>query len=286
MAFTKAILLLAAIIGATLADEWAYEGDHGWEHWPEMYSTCGGVRQSPIDIVTSTTKYLSTLGAFTFSGYGTTSKAGDYELINNGHTLQLNVLAGATDMNIVGGGLGGTYKLAQFHMHWGSDVGGGSEHTVNGKQYPMELHLVHYNTKYGDISTALNYADGLAVIGVFAEVGSTAHPSLDKLINAFTSVKYAGSTTPVSATFQMQDFLPWTRSEYYRYDGSLTTPKCLEIVTWTVMKNTMKVSQAQLDALRSVNHNAAGAPEDEPIHDNFRPAQPLNGRAITKSFKY
>ena len=35
---------------------------------------------------------------------------------------------------------------------------------------PFQLHLVHYNTKYGDFKTAVDKQDGLAVIGVFLQV--------------------------------------------------------------------------------------------------------------------
>jgi len=284
MADIKAILFCAAIFGAVMGDEWGYEGDHGCDHWPEMYSTCGGVRQSPIDIPATKAKSLSTLTAFSFTGYDADSKLGDYELTNNGHTLQLNVLSGAAQMSFIGGGFPSRHYLAQFHMHWGNAEAGGSEHTVDGKRFPMELHLVHYNSKYGNFSNALNYADGLAVIGVFAEISSVPHSGLSKLISSFSSVKYAGTTVPVTQSLKMKEFLPAYYRNYYRYDGSLTTPKCLEIVTWTVLKDTLKVTQDQLDALRSVNHNAADVPEDVPIEDNFRPAQPLNGRAVTKSF--
>ena len=34
------------------------------------------------------------------------------------------------------------------------------------------MHLVHYNKKYGNVANAVNYSDGLAVIGVMIEVTS------------------------------------------------------------------------------------------------------------------
>jgi carbonic anhydrase len=47
----------------------------------------------------------------------------------------------------------------------------GSEHTVDGKEYSGELHLVHWNkTKYGSFAEALGQPDGLAVLGVFLQV--------------------------------------------------------------------------------------------------------------------
>lgn len=68
-------------------------------------------------------------------------------------------------------GLSGTFKLGQFHLHWGaSSTTKGSEHTVDGTQYYGELHAVFYNTKYTSISAAASNSDGLAVFGVFIDV--------------------------------------------------------------------------------------------------------------------
>ena len=78
-------------------------------------------------------------------------------------------------------------QVWQMHAHWGSCAGHGSEHTVDGKQYDAELHIVHFNTKvwiwlsyyytfviaslqYGTPENAADKPDGLAVLGVFIEV--------------------------------------------------------------------------------------------------------------------
>ena len=62
------------------------------------------------------------------------------------------------------------FNFLQLHWHWGSDSTKGSEHTMDGEMYPMEIHLVHWNNKYGDVGTALGKSDGLAVLGFFYEV--------------------------------------------------------------------------------------------------------------------
>lgn len=70
---------------------------------------------------------------------------------------------------LTGGPLSTDYKLHSIHFHWGTDNNVGSEHTVNGKAYPMEMHVVH--TK-NDLSfeEAKNSPNGLAVIGYFIDV--------------------------------------------------------------------------------------------------------------------
>ena len=61
-----------------------------------------------------------------------------------------------------------SYKLLQLHFHWGSDDTQGSEHTVDGKRFPMEMHLVHQSS---DLESATNpdVEDGLAVAVVLWE---------------------------------------------------------------------------------------------------------------------
>ena len=49
-----------------------------------------------------------------------------------------------------GGALDGSYKLAQFHFHWGSSDAPGSEHLINGERYFAEIHLVHFKVIYSD----------------------------------------------------------------------------------------------------------------------------------------
>ena len=47
-------------------------------------------------------------------------------------------------------------------------------------------------------------------------------------------------------TFSLDSFLPSNRDEFYRYEGSLTTPKCQETVVWTVFTNPIQISQKQV----------------------------------------
>lgn len=62
------------------------------------------------------------------------------------------------------------FRFAQMHAHWGSNSHNGSEHLVGGLGYAAEIHIVHWNLKYGNIAEALKHGDGLLVLGIFVDV--------------------------------------------------------------------------------------------------------------------
>lgn len=66
--------------------------------------------------------------------------------------------------------LPGRYQLAQFHAHWGQDASCGSEHHLDGMAMSGEVHFVFWNTKYRNLERAMEYGEGLAVLGVFLKV--------------------------------------------------------------------------------------------------------------------
>ncbi|KAF4528483.1 hypothetical protein B566_EDAN013030 [Ephemera danica] len=62
---------------------------------------------------------------------------------------------------------------------------------------------------------------------------------------------------------------------YINYLGSLTTPLCGESVVWIVSTKTLPVSSEQLASFRTLHFK-----NGQPMVDNFRPVQPLNGRSM------
>ena len=95
----------------------------------------------------------------------------------------VGVLSGA-DLNSLG------YQILQLHFHWGKVDTRGSEHTLNGVEYPLELHIVHVRQDFldaGDVATALATGDGLAVTGFFFEVDVSISSNFVNLANAVTA---------------------------------------------------------------------------------------------------
>ncbi|KAM5280823.1 carbonic anhydrase 2 isoform 2-T2 [Ctenodactylus gundi] len=145
----------------------------------------------------------------------------------------------------------------------------------------MQLHLVHWNTKYGDFGKAAQQPDGLAVLGVFLKVGS-ANPGLQKVLDMLGSIKTKGKSADFT-NFDPSILLPESL-DYWTYPGSLTTPPLLESVIWIVLKQPITVSSEQMSQFRKLHFNSEGESE-EPMVDNWRPVQPLKGRQVRASFK-
>ncbi|NXY40079.1 CAH15 anhydrase, partial [Pomatorhinus ruficollis] len=141
----------------------------GPSHWKELKATCGGNKQSPVNIDRRRLQRDGGLGDILFEGYDQ-APPGKWRLTNNGHTGALASEAASEHITISGGGLPGRYRAVQLHFHWGSLAGNGSEHTLDGRQLPMEMHIVHMNAKYQTLAEAKGHPNGLAVLGFFFQV--------------------------------------------------------------------------------------------------------------------
>jgi carbonic anhydrase len=235
---------------ATASDPvWHYEGEEGPAHWGTIsakFASClSGREQSPIDIVAPTRRATPDAIVLKFEPTSLRIVHHDHvaDALNNGHTIQVNYSDG--DTLTVGGR---AYQLVQYHFH------APSEHTVNGKHFPMEMHLVHTN------------AEGqLAVIGVLIIEG--AHNAAFDPIWANLPVTKDVEHHLEHVKVDVDALLPKARTTY-RYEGSLTTPPCSEGVQWFVMTTPIALSKAQIGAFTAL------------FHGNNRPVQPLNGRPV------
>lgn len=223
---------------AHVREHWTYYGVEGPAHWGMLspaYMTCeAGSRQSPIDI------HMPQHGAgqehlvFEY-------KPARVQLVNNGHTVQVNYEPGSTlRLN------GTSYALRQFHFHEPS------EHRVEGRRYAMELHLVHQNA-----------AAHVAVVAVLMDSGA----ENTVLARLWPNLPRHAGQVSADVVVDAHDLVPAT-FHHYSYEGSLTTPPCTEGVRWIVLKEPIQVSAEQLQAFVGI------------IGHDARPTQPLNARSV------
>ncbi|GAB1287389.1 Carbonic anhydrase 13 [Apodemus speciosus] len=218
---------------------WGYGEHNGPIHWNELFPIADGDQQSPIEIKTKEVKYDSSLRPLSIKYDPASAKI----ISNSGHSFNVDFDDTEDKSVLRGGPLTGSYRLRQFHLHWGSADDHGSEHVVDGVRYAAELHVVHWNSdKYPSFVEAAHESDGLAVLGVFLQIGEH-NPQLQKITDILDSIKEKGKQTRFT-NFDPLCLLP-SSWDYWTYPGSLTVPPLLESVTWIVLKQPISISSQQ-----------------------------------------
>ncbi len=222
------------------ATHWGYEDAGAAIHWgdlkPEFHTCKDGVNQSPINL----TSFVDAKLADIPFDYNTSST----EILNNGHSVQVNMASGST---IEVDGI--KFELKQFHFHTPS------ENNINGKSFPLEAHFVHAS-KDGE----------LAVVALMFDEGEE-NKMLAQLWDKMPMK--AGDKSELKIA-DVTSIVP-SEKDYYRFNGSLTTPPCTEGVRWIVLKKHATVSKAQIEKFAKVM-----------VHPNNRPIQETNARIIAE----
>ena len=145
----------------------------------------------------------------------------------------------------------------------------------NGEKYAAEIHFVHKNQQTGK----------LAVLGMLVqssqnrdsnaqganEMDMAAAAEWKRYFAALQQLKQANSSSTL--TLNLSTLLSRNSNHFWRYEGSLTTPPCSEIVTWTVFKTPLVMNETHIDNLRR------GV-----FPMNYRDPQPLYNRVVYRNF--
>ncbi len=219
---------------------WGYSGKDGPTHWGDVdpkFRMCKlGVNQSPVDMNRFIDAKLPKL-TITYAGNAK-------DVVNNGHTIKVSTMG--KNIVVVDGI---SFLLKQFHFHTPS------ENMIDGKQFPMEAHFVHQSEDGDYLVIALMFTEG------------EHNKALQKVLNDLNPK--VGYKKQLKEMFNPGELFP-KKLDYYRYDGSFTTPPCTEGVRWIVLKIPVSASKEQLVKMNSIMGN------------NNRPIQPLKARVILK----
>ncbi|KAI3471346.1 hypothetical protein Pfo_031673 [Paulownia fortunei] len=192
------------------------KGPENWANLNPKWKACGNGRtQSPIDLIDDRVVVLSTLG-----NLKRTYKPAPAIIRNRGHDITV-VWEGDAGGVIINGT---EYKLQQCHWHTPA------EHTVDGKRFKMEIHMVH-NNSLGQIS----------VVGIMYKLGRP-DPFLAKLLQNIKTVSHEGTNLGVVDPWDIK----FGSRKYFRYIGSLTVPPCTEDIIWTILKKVSVKTWSQI----------------------------------------
>jgi len=244
-------------------DHWSYDD---WSVWHEHFPAAAGLSQSPIDIQIKQTEH-KWFPLFEFSP--------DYmqpvrlTLTNSGHQVAatLEKTSGNTheiDLHVHGGGLDGVFHFVNFHLHWGQNDRHGSEHEINGREYPAEAHFVHKNRQTGQIAV-------FAFFFFITQSIEEENPEWKKYSTVASRLTHIGDTD--NCVFDLSHLMNINCKRFFRYEGSLTTPPCSEGVIWTIFLDKIPILEEDLDLLRL-----------NILRKVYRPVQRVNNRIIHRNF--
>ncbi|XP_078244943.1 receptor-type tyrosine-protein phosphatase gamma isoform X8 [Pogona vitticeps] len=261
---------------------WAYSGVYGPEHWVTLNTDCGRTHQSPIDIIDHQARVGEEYQEIHLVGFDNESSNKTW-MKNTGKTVAILL---KDDYFISGAALPGRFKAEKVEFHWGQSSGSsGSEHSINGRRFPVEMQIYFYNPDdFDSFGTAVQEKRIIGAMAVFFQVNQRDNPALEPIIHGLKGVVHHEKETFLDP-FVLRDLLPASLGSYYRYAGSLTTPPCSEIVEWIVFRMPVPISHRQLEAFYSIftTEQQDHVKSVEYLRNNFRPQQSLNNRVVSKS---
>uniref|UniRef100_A0A8C1IUT2 protein-tyrosine-phosphatase n=1 Tax=Cyprinus carpio TaxID=7962 RepID=A0A8C1IUT2_CYPCA len=180
------------------------------KHWAKKYPVCGNARQSPIDISEEFTQIRVQYQNLQLENWDQPTTEST-TITNDGKTVIISLNG---QYFISGGGLRSRFKVGRIMFHWGrcNTTSDGSEHSLNGNSFPLEVNFFFF----------------------------LLHPQSFSLFQI--------AITP----FSLLALLPQSTEKYFMYNGSLTAPPCSENVEWIVFKNTVAISETQLEVFCEV----------------------------------
>lgn len=186
------------------------------------YEQCGSKkRQSPINLLEIELKEFQS--EYNISNWDNIK--GDLHYHYNHNSIKLNIPSELQSRYQDYGG----FSFDHFHFH------SPSEHTIDSKQYDLEMHMVLTNKDNTE----------LRVYGILFE-------EWDHVIQSFPGLDYITMEHKIEIDeFDLHNF-KYLFNSGWNYNGSLTSPPCSEKVEWVVSGSILKIDSATLENIRNV----------------------------------
>ena len=258
---TKTTLIILVLIASSLSQKL----DYVTQNW---HGTCKTHTQgSPINIVTKNVVDLSNPDVDSDQSFKILYISYKHKLQSPSLTVKNQSLFNFSYTKVVNNfiiveknGKKYRYTLTNVQYHCPN------EHKIDGADVKCEIQLVHHK------ENTLPDSDSLRTLLIVSILFNSAE------VSEIDQLKFDGSDIDLAGILFNNKVTETTRNDvtnYYYYEGSLTTPPCTENVTWLVRKEIIKVPQTQLTKLETQINLIYNKSEG-----NNRDSQSLNARKV------